>query len=507
MNRTAKYTAVATAAAAILTGIAPVWASSHREAPAITENPKIDGTDFYMFRSYQAGRSDFVTFIANYQPIQAPYGGPNYFTMDPDAIYEIHVDTDGDAVEDITYQFNFDNNLANGTGIEIPVNGENLSIALRQAGAISQRVNDPNQAERESYTITQIDGDRRSGTRNLVTIANSTVTNIEKPIDNIGTKTIPDYAAYANLFVRNVTFPGCAVTGRAFVGQRAEAFAVNLGPIFDLVNFTPLEGSIAQDREENDDLVGEFNITSLALEVPIECLNVGDDNIIGGWTTASLPQAAIEDPTPDFETPTQYGGAFVQKSRLSAPLVNELVIGLVDKDRFNSSEPVFDADPTVGFGKYVFTPTLPELLEILFGGAGVQAPNNFPRNDLVAAFLTGIEGVNQPTDVGVVPAEMLRLNVSIPTTAATAQNPLGVLAGDNAGFPNGRRPGDDTVDIALRAVMGAICHAGLGLCEPADAPSGTLPFTDGAPLGGGDDPILLPNFPYLGTPIPGATNP
>ena len=218
--------------AATLTATAvnvPTWASSHREAPGITETPKVDGTDFYMFRSYEPGREGFVTFIANYQPIQAPYGGPNYFTLDQDALYEIHIDNDGDAVEDITYSFHFDNNLVDGTGITLDIDGVTLPIPVRAAGPIG--VGDSaSLGDTETYSLAVVTGDRRSGTRTEVG------TTFTKPVDNIGNKTIPDYESYANQFINDVTLPGCPTAGKVFVGQRAEAFAVNLGEVFDLVN-------------------------------------------------------------------------------------------------------------------------------------------------------------------------------------------------------------------------------------------------------------------------------
>ncbi len=312
---------------ALLTGVAlalgaTAHASSHREAPGITETPKIDGTDFYMFRSYENGREDYVTFIANYQPLQAPYGGPNYFTMDPDALYKIHIDLDADAVEDLTFQFDFDNELANGTGVALDVGGETVPIPLRIAG---NATNPANVGESESYELFMVEGDRRTGTR-------TSLGTFDKPIDNIGTKSIPDYPSYADDFIYDVSIPGCSAPGRVFVGQRAEAFAVNLGEIFDLVNLVPIDGDvplddmgttfpggITQDRA-NDDLVGKANITSLAIEVPIECMNDDGDSIIGGWTTASLPQASIEDPSPSYEQTAAFGGAYVQQSRLRRPM-------------------------------------------------------------------------------------------------------------------------------------------------------------------------------------------
>lgn len=496
------------AAAALFSGAAQA-ASSHREAPAITESPKVDGTDFYMFRSYEPGRSDYVTFIANYQPIQAPYGGPNYFTMDPEALYEIHIDTDGDAVEDLTFQFDFDNELVGGTGITLDIGGETVPIALRAAGPVTNPTSNT-LGEIENYDVYVVRGDRRTGDRALAGT-------FQKPLDNIGTKTIPDYPGYAAQFVNTLPIPGCAENGRVFVGQRAEAFAVNLGEVFDLVNLVPIdgetfEGGIMQDRA-NDDLVGLANVTSLAIEVPITCIADEGDDIIGAWTTASLPQAEIEDPSPTYENPSAVGGAYVQQSRLSAPLVNELVIGLGSKDLFNAAEPTQDS----ALATFVTNPTLPAILDLLFRDAvnatlGTSfdniAPANLPRNDLVAAFLTGIDGLNQPA--GVTASEMMRLNLSIPPTARDEQSTFGVAGDDLAGFPNGRRPGDDVVDIALRVVMGALCHpvpiAGeptdLGLCEPDDAPVGTAAFTDGAPISASEHQDA---FPYLNDPIPGAT--
>lgn len=476
-------------------------ASSHREAPGITEMPKVDATDFYMFRSYEQGREGYVTFIANYQPLQAPYGGPNYFTMDQDALYEIHIDNDGDAIEDITYSFDFDNTLVNDTGITLDIGGKTLPIPLRAAGQITAGDSSA-LGETETYKITVVEGDRRSGTR---TEADTTFV---KPVDYIGMKTLPDYDAYANQYVYETTLPGCTLPSRVFVGQRAEAFAVNLGEIFDLVNLVPLEGSITQSRD-NDDLVGKANVTSIALEMPITCITGNGNGVIGAWTTASLPQASLKDPTPTYEQTELLGGAYVQVSRLSAPLVNEVVIGLPFKDLFNGSEPKDDAQAL----DFVTNPTLPALIDILFrdalGATSNIAPSNIPRDDLVAAFLTGFPGVNQQATV--TGSEMMRLNTAITPTPWSVQSNLGVAGDDLAGFPNGRRPGDDVVDIALRVVMGALCHdipvngvpTNLGYCEPADAPVGDQPFTDGAPISAADVQAV---FPYLNTPLRGSPN-
>ncbi|WP_309643919.1 DUF4331 domain-containing protein [Phenylobacterium sp.] len=507
--------ASAIAALTTLAVATPGLASSHREAPAITEMPKVDGTDFYMFRSYEPGRDAFVTLIANFQPLQGPGYGPNYFTMDPDAIYEIHIDNDGDAVENLTYQFKFTNTLKGGTGITLNVGGKTLPIPLRAVGPIGAG-GDPNLGEVEEYSLTLVTGDRRTGTRAAVANASGGATMFRKPFDYAGTKTLPNYDAYANQFIYSVTLPGCATPGKVFVGQRAEAFAVNLGPSFDLVNYVPIDGTtfpggITQSRA-NDDLVGKKNITSLALEVPIACLRGAGNGVIGGWMTASLPQARILDPTPSYSSPALHGGAYVQVSRLSAPLVNELVIGLPQKDLFNAAEPPGDA----ALADYVTNPTFPAILDALFRapvnatlGTNIPnlAPTNFPRNDLVATFLTGIATLNQQSTVK--PSEMMRLNMGINPTPRASQNALGVAGDDLAGYPNGRRPGDDTVDITLRVAMGRLCHpvpingtpTQLGLCTPANAPVGTVAFTDGAPF---DAREVGNAFPYLNTPLRGA---
>ena len=471
---------VAVASTGLLSAVTSAQASSHREAPAITEMPKVDGTDFYMFRSYEAGRDGFVTLIANYQPLQDAYGGPNYFAMDPEALYEIHIDNNGDAVEDITFQFRF-NTVQN--DVQLNIGGKDVSIPLINTGAITAG-DSSNLHRQENYSVKIVHGDRRTGSAQDVTDLNG-ATSFIKPVDNIGNKSLPDYASYANSYIYDVAIPGCNA-GRMFVGQRQEGFAVNLGEVFDLVNTNPVG---ARNGEKN--IIANKNITSIALEVPISCLQ-GTDDVIGAWTTASKRQARVLNRSPRLRNnkPAKIqGGAWTQVSRLGSPLVNEVVIGIADKDRFNASEPKEDAHPTDGFGDYVTNPTLPALLEILFG---VKAPTLFPRTDLVAAFLTGVTGLNQPANV--TPAEMLRLNVTTPVVDAANQNSLSVLAGDAAGFPNGRRPGDDVVDIALRVAMGVLLSA-------TDAPDGQLPYTDGADV---DASQFDSSFPYLKTPVAGS---
>ncbi len=478
-----KLTVLVTSVLLTATGLG-VQASSHREAPFITQHPKVDGTDFYMFRSYEPGREGYVTLIANYQPLQAPYGGPNYFDLDTKARYEIHIDNDGDAREDLTFRFQFDTVQED---LSVPVNGVNVAVPLKNIGQIGPNASDVGAVNvRQTYSLTLIRGDRRRGSKADVADGVTGQTTFDRPLDYIGTKSLPEYVTYANQHIRDIDIPGCN-TGRVFVGQRAEGFSVNLGAIFDLVNLNPLG---APDGADNT--IAGTNVTTLALEVPIECLTQGDDAVIGAWTSASLPQALIFNRFPGGDRnkpPALQGGPYVQLSRLGMPLVNEVVIGLKDKDRFNASEPKNDGQ----FLTYVTNPTLPALLEILFADAGAKAPMSFPRNDLVDVFLTGVEGLNQPANV--TPSEMLRLNTAIDPVTAEEQSNLGVLGGDLAGFPNGRRPGDDVVDAALRVVMGAL------ISDSDIAPNNTAPFTDGATVSAGE---FQQSFPYLNTPFPGA---
>ncbi len=503
------------ATAALLGFVTLAQASSHREAPFITTSPKVDGTDFYMFRSYEANRDGFVTILANYQPLQDAYGGPNYFQMDPNALYEIHIDNNGDAKEDLTFQFRFNTTLNNGgSGQTLTIGGQTVSTALTQGPGTISSIKDANLASAEQYTVTLVRGDRRGGTATAITNAANGSAVFDKPVDNIGPKSIPNYAAYAAQHVYNVNLPGCATPARMFVGQRQDAFAVNLGTIFDNVN-VPLSAIINRANiNAFPNTIGDKNVTTLALEVHKDCLKsspTGDD-VIGGWTTASLRQARLLNPSPasGYQASEKPGGAWVQVSRLGMPLVNELVIGLKDKDKFNASAPSGDAQ----FASYVTNPTYPQMLALVLNN-GVGAPTNFPRTDLVTTFLTGIPGVNQPHNV--VASEMLRLNTAIAPVPFAQQNRLGIVGSirdggtDFAGFPNGRRPKDDVVDVALVAVMGGLCIAngttnafGFGTaCNPSAVPLGatSLELHDGV-----DQAVvpLLPGFPYLNTPISGS---
>ena len=515
--RTRKFLPLALVAAATsLTA----QASSHAEAPFIAQNPSVDGTDFYLFRSYEPGRDGYVTLIANYNPLQDAYAGPNFKALNPNALYEIHIDNNGDAVEDLTFQFRFTNTFAdlkvpvgtiNGVATSLPVPLVNLPAGSTTNGSASVL------NRNETYTVDLIRGPRRGTAASAATKLSAVTggsTTFTKPVDNIGNKSIPDYATYANQYIYDVNIPGCSAPGRVFVGQRKEGFAVNLGEVFDLVNLVPLG-----NRNDKGSATADKNITSIALEVPIACVTASANQpVIGAWTTASLRQGRVLNPAPQRPVesasrgagspvpPEVVGGAWTQVSRLSAPLVNEVVIGITDKDRFNASEPKDDAQ----FANYVTNPTLPVLLNVLFGDAA-KVPAT-PRNDFVLAFLTGVPGVNQPANVK--PAEMLRLNTAIPATPAANQVNVGAAlcftnAGaldtsnpgcDPAGFPNGRRPGDDVVDIELSVAEGFL----LGANNPnRDANGNYQVYTDRTLQ---DVSQFDTTFPYLKAPQPGSPN-
>ena len=247
----AKSVAIGITIAVLLSGTA--LGSSHREAPYISKYPQVDASDFYLFKSYEPGRQDYVTLIANYVPVQAAYGGPNYYPLDSEALYEIHIDNNGDSVEDISFQFDFDDSLPNGQSIMLNVGGEEISSVLRNIGVLSAS-DQSGLNHLETYSLTITNGDRRTGSSNAVTNVSDGSESFAKPFDYAGTKTFGgagNYGAYANSFIHDISIPGCGVPGRVFVGQRHEAFKISLGEVFDLVNFVPIEGDSAAGAGDN----------------------------------------------------------------------------------------------------------------------------------------------------------------------------------------------------------------------------------------------------------------
>jgi Domain of unknown function (DUF4331) len=527
------FVAVTVGTIVALPGLAQ--ASSHREAPFVTKSPKVDGTDFYMFSSYDPAEAGNVVLIANYLPLQDPFGGPNYFALDPDALYEINVDNTGSCTSKIAFRFQFKNTLASGgAGLALNIGpadaGVSVPVPLINIGAVGSSTLNVS----ETYTVNMVVG----GMSMPITMHGSTSTTFTKPTDNIGVKSFPGgYAAYASKYVYDIDIPGCTgKTGKMFVGQRAESFAVNLGPTFDLIDAPgaivtgqaatgcPVTGATTFNCVPNP-LAGK-NITSIELDIPAACLTAGGGTVIGGWTSAYLHQGRVLNPAATYSVPAAEGGPWVEVSRLSNPLVNEVVIGLPDKDKWNGSAP---ANDVANFANYVEYPTLPELISILFGGGTEIAPQVFPRTDLVAAFLTGLAGVNQfpKTDAGAPgTCEMLRLNTALPVTPAGTKYDCSVNSGtggstgqcylgaalcalngtvnaaamgcDLGGFPNGRRPGDDVVDIALDVMMGFLLPA--TAANPLYNGKVT-PLTDGVWQNAGQ---FDPTFPFLKTPNQGA---
>ncbi|HEY0371608.1 MAG TPA: DUF4331 domain-containing protein [Thermoanaerobaculia bacterium] len=459
--------------ALILTPTA-VFASSHREAPLITEDQTKDNTDVYVFRSPDA--SDTVTIIANFIPLEEPSSGPNFYNFSPVGVYEIHIDNNGDAREDITYQFQFRNEI------------RNPSTFLYNTGPV-MTLDSANLNFRQFYTVNRISGDRRSGT------STSMGGNFQVAPANIGPKSTPDYAALANDAVYNMTNNG----GRVFAGPRDDSFFVDIGAIVDLLTLRPIQQlhlvpPMAGATAGVDGLKG-FNVHTIAIQVPIAQLvgaggvpasPTASNAVIGVWSSSSRPRVTILS-AGTVNRQTVSGN--VQVSRLGMPLVNEVVLPLKFKDIFNASEPSGDKalfDGNEEFRNRILDPEVPKLLKLLYNLDSPPAP----RNDLVQVFLTGIPGANQPPSV--VPGEMIRLNVAVPVTATANVNRLGVIGGDNGGFPNGRRLADDVVDIELRVVAGVLV-SGFN-----HAPNNAL--TDGVDS---NDRAFLSTFPYAPLPHQG----
>jgi len=504
-------------ALALCAGALPALASSHGDAPTLVEMPEVAAADFYMFRSYEPGRAGYVTFLADYNPMQDPFGGPTYFPLRENAYYDIRIDTNGDGVEDLTFRFLFRNalpvNAVGGEGLGVfvpftipPAPGSVFVpvgiVAIAPFGPGTPPAPLGNLNWIRTYTVRAIRGPVSSPTSvgYLKNAANGSA-RFGVPFDYIGRGTIPEYNAYAAQFVTDVDIPGCTTgNGRLFVGQRRDPFAMNIGEFFDLVNID-LVGPPAAARPS---MAGK-NVTSLALEVPISCLGAGSGGVIGAWTASSLPMTRQLTTTPTFDVPYTESGPYVQVSRLGNPLVAMTAIGLAQKNLFEASQPKDDAQ----FNVFFQTPSVPvgiQIVTCLFPPSPpptpvcILPPTNLPRQDLLALYTKGLPGLNQDNSG----AEVLRLNTNTAPVPAASQSNLGFLGGDNAGWPNGRRPGDDVVSSTLRMLEGALCYENLGLCKPADAPSGSVPLTDQAWVDATQFPSV---FPYLDSPIPGSPNP
>ena len=440
-------------------------ASSHREAPLISQDPTADNTDLYAFVS--PDRPDTVTIIANYIPLESPAGGPNFPAFDDTVLYEIHVDNNGDASEDLTYQFRFHTET------------RNPETFLYNVGPITS-LDDPNWNRPQTYSVTLVQHGPGHSERSDVL-----GTDLPTPPDNIGPRSTPNYDVLAAAAVRNL--PGGI---RVFAGQRDDPFFVDLGSVFDLAGLRPFNPAhlIPLPAEPGRDAVARYNTHSIAIQVPIAQLVRSSQNSIGIYASASRPKVRILSNNGSNDD----GGPFVQVSRLGEPLINEVVIPLGLKDRWNRTDPEDDAQ----FERLYSAPEVSRLENLLYGSA--LAPISVTgRSDLVAILLTGVPNLNF---TGATRADLLRLNTAIaPTAAAGAGNRLGVLAGDLAGFPNGRRLEDDIVDVDLRAFAegyGSFLNGLLGL--PNKSPNNLL----GDGVDANDKPFLT-QFPYVASPFQG----
>lgn len=404
-------------------------ASSHREAPLISAQPQFDTTDLYAFVS--PDHPDSTTLVANWLPFQEPAGGPNFHPFAQDARHTFHVDQDGDAQDDLVYRFTFEDHR------------KNEDTFLHNTGVV-ESLDDPDLNFTQTYDIELF---RLKHGK----VASRHVLGRHLPVapSNVGKASMPDYQALRDQAVREL--PGGL---KVFAGQADDPFFLDLR-VFDLLYGGDLS-------EVGNDTLRGYNVNTIALQVPSAYLRESERQpVIGVYTTTERRNAR---------------GDWTQVSRLGMPLVNEVVNPLKDKDKFNASSPKDDAD----FLKNVTEPELPKLIEQLYD---IKAPAE-PRDDLVSVFLTGVEGLNQPPDV--TPSEMLRLNTSVRPAAEPKR--LGVLDGDNAGFPNGRRLTDDVVDIALQTVEGELVGSKNDLGDAVDA----------------NDKEFLDRFPYVALPTAGS---
>jgi hypothetical protein len=424
----------------------PGRASSHREAPLISGDPLADNTDVYAFVSPDA--PDTVTMIASFVPFEDPAGGPNFYRFGDNVLYEIKIDNNGDGAEDISYQFRFTSQTVN------------PNTFLYATGPIKS-LDDPNRNLYQTYTVTRVESGRTV----------STAGPMRTIYDNVGPASTPNYGANGSGVYEFRQADN--TTGRVFAGQTDDAFFLDLR-VFDFL----YGGNLS---EVGTDSLAGFNNHSIAIQVPKSSLK-SSSPIIGVWSTASRPATTTR--AAGSETTS---GNMIQVSRLGMPLVNEVVIPLGQKDKWNGSTPAQDAQ----FLSYVVDPEVPKLLQAVYG---LTAPST-PRNDLVQVFLTGVPGLNQPS--GGAPGEMIRLNTDIAPTARPSR--MGVLANDIQGFPNGRRLTDDVIDITLQAAAGILTGARVSTLgdgvDRNDVPfRTTFPYL-AQPNSGGNPWKLNPNRP------------
>ena len=467
---------IAVLAAALVRGAGPEksQASSHREAPVISTDPTADNTDVYAFVS--PDRPNSVTIVADYIPLEEPAGGPNFNQFADDVLYELKVDNDGDGREDVTYQFEFDTRTRNG------------DTFLYNTGPIDT-LSDPDWNRPQTYKVTRV----KNG--------NSTVLgrNLKTPPVNIGPRSTSDYGSLMQAAVAEL--PGGI---KAYAGQSDDPFFVDLGSVFDLAGLRPFNPAhaIPLPADNGVDGVSGFNTHAIVLQVPIAQLTRDGklheaDNpkaVIGVYATASRQRLQVI----DANGRRRSDGEWVQVSRLAEPLINEVVIPLGKKDRWNASDPSGDAD----FVSHYTSPEVTRLANLLY-----PVLDNAPetgRGDIAAILLTGVPGLNF---TGPKKADLIRLNTGIaPTAPVGAGNRLGALGGDFAGFPNGRRLEDDVTDIELRALTCGYGPTVGPLIEDLGFCAGNANRSPNNTLGDGVDTNDLPfqtSFPYVPEPHQG----
>jgi Domain of unknown function (DUF4331) len=449
--------------------------SSHREAPEISKDPVADNTDTYAFVS--PDQADTVTIITNYIPLQDPAGGPNFFEFGDDVRYRINIDNDGDGRADISYEFDFETSV------------RNPDTFLYNTGPIDS-LDSPNFNRPQSYSVTEVrGGKRRRLGRNLLC-----------PPCNIGPRSTPDYAALANSARYSI---GGGL--RVFAGQRLDGFYVDLGSVFDLGALRPFQNLhlIPLPSAAGINALRAFNVHTIAVQVPITSLTrdgkapadpMSANSVIGVWGAAYRQKGRYRD-----EERNERSGPYAQVSRLGNPLFNEVIVPMSRKDQWNMVEPHRDSQ----FAKYVTRPELAALLPVLYPGVFPNlAALDADRADLLAILLTGIPAGLIPgfqNFTGATQADLLRLNMAIPPTGSPNIN--GILGGDLAGFPNGRRVFDNVVAIELRAVAGATYP----LVDPTFTPDGAAGLLFDV-TAGPDLPSTvsyLDQFPYLDHPVSG----
>ncbi len=445
--------------------IAPVttFAASHREAPITALDHAADITDFYAFVSYDNANN--VTFLLDVDPLLEPANGPTYFPFDPDILYAIRIDNTMSGLDNIVFEFRFTTEfrapgvftayVGAGTGINAPANaplplGPGTPIVPPAVtaldGAGSQGLN-----LRQSYTVTMVKG----GVRTPLT--NSTGAPLFAVPTNVGPRTMPNYPALA---VQGIYSLGIGI--RVFAGTVDDPFYIDLGAAFDSLNFRMAVGggvlTAAQDTADStnfaSDSVSGYNVNTIALEVPITMLTSTGTKLpatnaaatIGGWGTTSRARVQIR----RAPFPAQNSGSFSQIQRMGNALINELIIGIGSKDAWSMSQPVNDSQ----FANFPLDPLLARVFNAVYG-INIPAP---PRTDLLplVQYFPGFPAVLTGTPTGPI-ADLLRLNTGVPPTPMASRKRLGVLAGDAAGYPNGRRVSDDVTDISARAVAGVLC--------------------------------------------------